>query len=504
MNVKSIEKQEKSSVKLVIEVGADEWKPALEKAYQKKRGSFSVPGFRKGKAPRKIIETMYGPGVFYEEAINQTYFPAYMEAIREKDLDVVAFPQVDIVDANTEGYTFSAVVAVRPEVKLGNYKSVEAEVPVTEITDEMVDAEVMAYARRAQRLETVDRPLENGDTAVIDYEGFDNGEPFAGGKSENYSLEIGSHKFIPGFEEQLIGMKPGEHRDIEVTFPDNYHKDMAGKKVIFKIDLHEIKHPVLPAIDDELAKDVSEFDTLAEFKDDLRKKLTGFYERQDQMEKENMVMDVLVKDSEVEIPEAMIQEEAQRVADDYNNQLQQRGQSIEQYLTALGMKPEDFRNTILEAAEQRVKTRLVLDAVFKAENMEITEEETNAALEEMGKEYAMPAEELKNMLDMEQFAEDQRLKKASKFIMDNAKVVAPKKTAKKSSKKAADKDEEKSAEKKTAKKTAKKAAEDGAEAEKKPAAKKRTTKKAAEEGEETAKKPAAKKTAKKAEKTEEK
>ena len=249
---------------------------------------------------------------------------------------------------------------------------------------------------------------------------------------------------------------------------------------------------------------MSEFDTLAEFKDDLRKKLTGFYERQDQMEKENMVMDVLVKDSEVEIPEAMIQEEAQRVADDYNNQLQQRGQSIEQYLTALGMKPEDFRNTILEAAEQRVKTRLVLDAVFKAENMEITEEETNAALEEMGKEYAMPAEELKNMLDMEQFAEDQRLKKASKFIMDNAKVVAPKKTAKKSSKKAADKDEEKPAEKKTAKKTTKKAAEDGAEAEKKPAAKKRTTKKAAEEGEETAKKPAAKKTAKKAEKTEEK
>ena len=506
MNVKSVEKQEKSSVKLVIEVGADVWKPALEKAYKKKRGSFSVPGFRKGKAPRKMIETMYGSGVFYEEAINETYFPAYMEAIKEKDLDVVAFPQVDIIDANQDGYSFSAVVAVRPEVKLGNYKSVAAEAHVTEITDEMVDAEVMAYARRAQRLETVERPVETGDTVVIDYEGFDNGEPFAGGKNENYSLEIGSGKVIPGFEDQLIGMKPGEHRQIEVTFPNNYHKDMAGKTVKFEIDLHEIKHPVLPEIDDELAKDVSEFDTLAEFKDDLRKKLAGFYERQDKIERENAVMEALVKETEVEVPDAMVQEEAQRVADEYNNQLQQHGQSIDQYLNMLGMKPEEFRETILQAAEQRVKTRLTLEEVFKAENMEITDEEVDAALTEMGKEFAMSADELKNLLDMDQFKEEQKLKKATDFVMEHAKVTAPKK-AKKGTKKAADGSE--TTEKKPAKKAVKKADEGDSADEKKPAAKKttarKTTKKVAEGDEASEKKPAAKKTAKKAkEKSEEK
>lgn len=502
MNVKSVEKQEKSSVKLVIEVGADVWKPALEKAYKKKRGSFSVPGFRKGKAPRKMIETMYGSGVFYEEAINQTYFSAYMDAIHEKDLDVVAFPQVDILDADQDGYTFSAVVAVRPEVKLGNYKEVTAEVPTTEVTDEMVDAEVMAYARRAQRLETVDHAVENGDTVVIDYEGFDKGEPFAGGKNENYSLEIGSGKFIPGFEEQLIGMKPGEHREIEVTFPGNYHKDMAGKTVTFQIDLHEVKHPVLPEIDDELAKDVSEFDTLDEFKADLRKKLEGFYGRQNKMEQENAVMEALVKETEVEVPEAMIQEEAQKVAEEYENQLRQQGQSLDQYMRVLGLKPEDFRDTIMKAAEQRVKVRLTLEEVFKAENMEITDEDLNAALEEMGKEFAMSADELKNMLDMEQFKEDQKLKKASAFIMEHAKVTAPakkeadekkpaaKKTTKKTTKKAGEGEEP--AEKKTAKRTTKKAADGKEAAEKKPA--KRTTKKTAEESE-----PAEKKSAKKSE-----
>ncbi len=513
MNVKSIEKQEKSSVKLVIEVGAEEWKPALEKAYRKKRGSFSVPGFRKGKAPKKIIETMYGPSVFYEEAINETYFAAYMEAVRQNNVDVVAFPQVDIDDVNENGYTFTAIVAVRPEVKLGKYKGVKAEVNLTEVTEEMVDAEVKSYARRAQRLETVDRALEQGDTAVIDYEGFDNGEPFAGGKSENYNLEIGSGRFIPGFEEQLIGMKAGEHREITVTFPSNYAKEMADKTVIFKVDLHEVKHPVLPEIDDELAKDVSEFDTLAEFREDLRKKLEGFFGRQNDIERENAVLSTLVAETEIEVPEAMIQEEAQKVADEYNNQLQQQGQSLERYMAMTGMQPDDFRKTMMDAAEQRVKSRLTLEEVAKAEKMELTDEEVDAALEEMGKEYAMSAEELRKLIDLDQFKEDQMLKKASNFILEHAKVTAAKKeTVKKSASKAKEKDApaakkttakkstkkaEEAAEKTTVKKTASKAKKDAETEEKKPAAKKATTKKAAAT---TEKKPAAKKsTAKKAE-----
>ena len=450
--------------------------------------------------------------MFYEEAINETYFSAYMEAVRQNDVDVVAFPQVDIIDVNNEGYSFSAVVAVRPEVKLGKYKGVAAEVALTEVTDEMVDAEVMSYARRVQRLETVDRAVENGDTAVIDYEGIDNGEPFAGGKNENYSLEIGSGKFIPGFEEQLIGMKAGEHRDIEVTFPTSYAKEMAGKTVIFKIDLHEVKHPVLPEIDDELAKDVSEFNTLAEFKADLRTKLEGFFERQNKVEQETAVLTALTAQTEVEVPEAMIQEEGQRVAEDYNTQLQQQGQSLEQYINMLGLKPEDFRKTILEAAEQRVKTRLTLEAVAKAEKMELSEEEIDAALNKMGEQYAMPADELKKMIDMDQFKEEQLLRKATEFILEHAKVTAPKKkaAAKKSTAKKADSaegKEKKPAAKKTtaekttaAKKTTAKKAEGDAPAEKKPAAKKTTAKTTKTTAEKTAaKKPAAKKTTKKAE-----
>ena len=266
MNVKSVEKQEKSTVELVIEVGKEEFEAAVEKVYKKQRGNISVPGFRKGHAPRKIIEGMYGSGVFYEDAINEIYPEAYAQAIEQEKLDAVAWPKVEIVDVGKEGLTFKAVVTVRPEVKLGDYKDLTAEKNEVTISDEDIDNELKPFISRATRVVTVEREAKNGDTVVIDFEGFQDGVPFEGGKAEGHSLELGSGSFVPGFEEQLVGAKAGDEKELDITFPEDYHEDLAGKAVVFKVKVNEVKEKQEPAVDDEFAKDVSEFDTLADFR----------------------------------------------------------------------------------------------------------------------------------------------------------------------------------------------------------------------------------------------
>ena len=273
MKVTSVEKKEKSTVELTIQVEADVFEAAIQKVYLKNRGKINVPGFRKGKAPRKIIEGMYGSGVFYEDAINECYPVAYEQAVEEQGLDDVGYPKMEIVEAGKEGFTFKALVSVRPEAKLGEYKGLTAPKEEVKVTEKDIDEELKPYIDRATRLVSVKRKAKKGDTAVIDFEGFDNGTPFEGGKGENYDLKLGAGMFVPGFEEQVIGMKAGEEKDIDITFPEDYHAELAGKAVVFKVKCHEVKEKEVPALDDEFAKDVSEFDTLEELKADLTKKL---------------------------------------------------------------------------------------------------------------------------------------------------------------------------------------------------------------------------------------
>ena len=317
MKVTNVEKKEKSTVELTIQVEAGEFEAAVQKAYLKKRNRISVPGFRKGKAPRKIIEGMYGSGVFYEDAIEATYPAAYAEAVKEQGLDDVGYPHVELVEAGKEGYTFKALVSVRPEVKLGEYKGLTAAKEVVKVTDADVDAEMKPYIDRATRLVSVERAAAKGDTAVIDFKGFLNGEPFEGGEAQGHELELGSGAFVPGFEDGVVGMKPGEEKDIDLTFPEDYHEELAGKPVVFHVKLHEVKEHQAPAVDDEFAKDVSEFDTLDEFKADLAKKLTERREAVAQRDFESALLEQVVANMEVEIPDAMVDMRVDEMVEDY-------------------------------------------------------------------------------------------------------------------------------------------------------------------------------------------
>ena len=301
MKVTSVEKKEKSTVELTIQVEADAFEAAVQKAYEKERKNIGVPGFRKGKAPRKIIEGMYGSGVFYEDAINDLYPEAYAQAIEQEKLDAVAWPKVEIVDVGKEGLTFKALVTVRPEVKLGEYKGLTAEKAEVAISDEDVDNELKPFINRATRMVTVERAAETGDTVVIDFEGFLDGKPFDGGKAEGHSLELGSGSFVPGFEEQLVGAKAGDEKELNITFPEDYHAELAGKAVVFKVKVHEVKAKELPEVDDEFAKDVSEFDTLADFKKDLGEKLKERRETQNQRDFEAALMEQVMDNMEVEM-----------------------------------------------------------------------------------------------------------------------------------------------------------------------------------------------------------
>lgn len=484
MNVKSVEKLEKSQVAVTVEVTAEEFEAAVQKAYLKMRNKISVPGFRPGKASRKMIEKLYGEGVFYSDAVDAALPDAYTQAIGSSGLDVVGYPEVEIVDdqIGKDGFTFKATVAVYPEVELGQYKGVSAVKEEVKVTADDVKERLNQMAEREARLVSVDRKVKKGDTAVIDFEGFDNGVAFEGGKGENHELEIGSGSFVPGFEDQIIGMKAGEEKDIDITFPENYTKDLAGKQVVFHVKVNEVKEKQTPALDDEFAKDVSEFETLKELKDDTKAKITAEREQSAKIAFENALLEKVAGDIKADIPEVMIEEQCRRFLDEFKQRLQAQGIPYDQYCKMTGMDEAKFMEDGREPAVRQVKMDLAIAAIIKAENLDVTDEEIEEKYKSMAEQYGMELDMLKKYLDAPTVRNQLLNEKAIAVVVDSAKAEKPAKAEK----------TEGEEEKKPAKKTAKKAAE--GEEEKKPAAKK-TTKKAAEGEEE--KKPA-KKTAKKA------
>ena len=427
MKVTSVEKKEKSTVELTIQVEADVFEAAVQQAYLKNRTKINVPGFRKGKAPRKIIEGMYGSGVFYEDAIEATYPAAYAEAVKEQGLDDVGYPHVELVEAGKEGYTFKALVSVRPEVKLGEYKGLTAPKIEAEITDADVDAELKPYIDRATRLVSVEREAQNGDTVVIDFEGFDNGVAFDGGKGENFDLKLGSGSFVPGFEEQLVGLKAGEEKDLDITFPEDYHADLAGKAVVFHVKVKEVKESQVPEVDDEFAKDVSEFDTLEAFRADLKEKVAQRRQAQAQNDFENKVMEQLIANMECEIPDGMVDVEVDRMMEDYAMRLQSQGISMEDYQKMLGVNADMIRSSARPDALRRVQTMLALEAVAAAENLEFNEEELEAEFARLAEQYKLEAAQVKAAVPAEDLKKDLLLKKASELVISSAQVgEAPK------------------------------------------------------------------------------
>ena len=422
MKVTSVEKKEKSTVELTIQVEADVFEAAVQQAYLKNRASINVPGFRKGKAPRKVIEGMYGSGVFYDDAIEATYPAAYAEAVKEQGLDDVGYPKVELVEVGKDGFTFKALVSVRPEVKLGDYKGLTAPKNEPAVTDKDVDAELKPYIDRATRLVSVEREAQNGDTVVIDFEGFDNGVAFEGGKGENYDLKLGSGSFVPGFEEQLVGAKAGEEKDLNITFPEDYHADLAGKAVVFHVKVKEVKESQVPEVDDEFAKDVSEFETLEAFRADLKSKLELRRQTHAQNDFENQVMERLIANMECEIPDGMVDVELDRMMDDYAMQLQNQGISMEDYQKMLGVNGDMIRDSARPDALRRIQTRLALTAVADAENLEVSDEEVEAEINRLAKQYQLEADQVKAAIPAEDLKRDLKMRKASDLVISSAKV----------------------------------------------------------------------------------
>ena len=467
MSVKSCEKVEKSQVALTIEVGAAEFEAAIEKAYQKMRKKINVPGFRPGKAPRKIIEGMYGAEVFFEEAINIAFPDAYEAAVKEQELRVVGYPSVEMVgEVTKEGFTFKATTPVYPEVTLGEYKGLSAPKDEVKVTAADVDDRLKQLSDRNTRLVSVDREAKEGDTAVIDFEGFLNGEPFDGGKGENHSLELGSHSFVPGFEKQVVGMKAGDEKDIDITFPEDYTPELAGKAVVFKVKVHEVKEKEVPEMDDEFAKDVSEFDTLKELKADLKKKITEERQKDADRAFEDALMEQVAANITADIPDAMVETQARQFLDNFKMQIAQSGIPYDQYMKMTGMDEAKLLEDAKEPALRQVRMDLAVAAIIKAENLDATDEEVEAEFQKLAEQYSMDIEMVKKYLQADQVKDQIISQKAVAVVVDSATATKPeKKTAKKAAKKAEDDAEAAEGEEKPAKK---------------PAAKKKTTKKAEE------------------------
>ncbi len=478
MTVKSCEKLEKSRVALTIETSAEEFEAAVNKAYLKMRGKINVPGFRVGKAPRKIIEKMYGAEVFYEEAVNIILPDAYEAAVKEQELDVVGYPEVELESCTKDGVVFKCTVAVYPEVKLGQYKGLEAPKAEVKVAAADVNARLKEMADRNSRLVSVDRAVKKGDTADIDFEGFDNGVAFDGGKGENFDLEIGSGSFVPGFEDQLIGMKAGEEKDIDITFPENYTPELAGKPVVFHVKVNEVKVKEVPAMDDEFAKDVSEFDTLKDLKADIKKKLTAERTEAAQRAFEDVLMAKVAEGVEADVPHEMVDLQAEQMTEGFKQQLAAQGIPFDQYLKMTNTTEADFKAQAYGPAEQQVKMDLAISAIVKAENLEASDDEVEAEMKKVADKYGMDLDTVKKYLRPEEVKEQVIREKVIKLVADSAVAVAPAEALA---------EEEAEAEAAEEKKPAKKAAA------KKPAAKKE----AADGEEKPAKKPAAKKAAKK-------
>ena len=426
MSFKVEQLEEKNMVKLVIEASAEEFEAGLNAAYNKNKNKISVPGFRKGKAPRKMIEQLYGSQIFFEDAANEIIPDAYADAAKESGLDIVSQPKVSIEQLEAgKPFIFAAEVAVRPEVELGEYKGVEVTKADAEVTDADVEEELKKVQDQNSRTVSVeDRAVKDGDMTVIDFEGFIDGEAFDGGKGENYPLTIGSHSFIDTFEEQMIGMNIGEEKELNVTFPEDYHaENLKGKPATFKVTVKEIKEKQLPELDDDFAQDVSDFDTLAEYKDDLKKKIAERKESEAKAKKESEAIEKVVEAAKMDIPQAMIDTQVNRMLEDFAMRLQQQGLSVEQYFQYTGMTADKIMEEMKPEAVKRIKNSLVLEAVAKAENIEVTEEEFEAELQKMADMYKMEIEKIKEFMqdaEAKQMKDDIAIQKAVELIVSSA------------------------------------------------------------------------------------
>ena len=422
----TVDKLEKNMVKLTIEVDAAEFAKGMDAAYEKNKNKISVPGFRKGKVPKKMIEKMYGAGIFYEDAANAIIPDAYQKAAVESGLDIVSQPEIDVTQIEEgKNFIFTATVAVRPEVTLGTYKGVEIAKVSAEVTDEDVEAEIKKVQEQNARIITVeDRPVQDKDDTVIDFEGFVDGVAFEGGKGENYPLTIGSHSFIDTFEEQLIGKNIGEETEVNVTFPAEYHApELAGKPATFKVTVKEIKSRELPELNDELVQDISEFSTVDEYKADLKATLEKKKAKEAETQKEKEAIEAAVANASMEIPQAMIKAQAYQLADGYDRSLRQQGISLEQYVKMMGMELDKFIESIYPEAEKRIKNGLVLDAIAKAEGFTVSDEEVDEEIKNMASMYKMSEDELKDMMtdkEREQVKDDLAVQKAVKLIAAEA------------------------------------------------------------------------------------
>ena len=442
-----VENLEKNMVKLTIEVPADKVEEAIRKAYNKQKGKISIHGFRKGKVPQNIIEKMYGPEVFYEEASDILIEDSYSDALDECGEEIVSRPSIEIVQIEKgKPFIYTAEAAKRPEVKLGKYKGVSVTKVDTTVTDaEVEEAVEKERNRNARSITDENRIIENGDTAVIDFEGFLDSEAFEGGKGENHPLEIGSGSFIPGFEEQLIGKKAGDETDVNVTFPDDYHaEDLAGKAVVFKVKIHEVRYKELPELNDEFAQDVSEFDTLSEYKEEVKKNLTKNKEDEAKRQKEDEAIEKIIETSEMDIPAAMIETQIDSMMREFASRMQMQGLNMKQYMQYTGQTTDMMRDQMREEAENRIKSSLVLEQIVKDEGIEITDEEVDEKIREMADNYKMEFDELKKMYgdsQAETLKRELGIEKAIDIILDNAKETAAKKKSAKKDDKADEKED---------------------------------------------------------------
>lgn len=422
----TVENLEKSMAKITITVSAEDFETAMVRSYNKNKKSISIQGFRRGKAPRKMIEKMYGPEVFYEDAANFAIPDAYEEAAKECGLDIVSRPEIDVVDIEKgKEFVFTAIVAVKPEVTLGEYKGIEVAKREVKIMAADVNAELERVREQNSRMISIeDRGIKKDDTAVIDFEGFVDGESFQGGKGEDYSLVIGSHSFIDTFEDQLIGKKKGEEAEVNVTFPDDYHEEsLKGKPAMFKVVIKEIKEKELPKLDDEFASDVSEFETLKEYKASIKKTLSEKRKEEVKREKETEVVEKVVENVTVELPDPMVDEHVRQMIQEFAGRIQQQGLSFEQYMQMTGMTPDALMGQMRPEAEKRIKTRLTLEAVVKAENIKASEEDIEQEIENIASMYQMEVDKLKEAMgdeEREQVAEDMAVQKAVEFLAKKA------------------------------------------------------------------------------------
>lgn len=426
MNLKSSNKVDTNRYQLEIAVEPKEFESAVEKAYKKEAGKITIPGFRKGKAPRAFIEKYYGKEVFYDSAINSIYPDALDEAVKEANIEVIDDKiDFDIVEVGENGLIFKATLTVKPEVKIDNYKGIEVSPVNVEVTDEDINDEIERVRERNSRLITVeDREAQNGDIAIIDFEGFCDGVAFEGGKAEKYSLGLGEGQFIAGFEDQVIGHKPGEEFDIVVTFPEEYQaKDLAGKEAVFKIKLHEIKKKELPEVDDEFVKDVSEFDTLDQYKESLKNQLTEQFEKKAKDDVENQMIDKLIELVEAEVPEAMYNNKIKEMAREFEYRLKSQGLDINSYMKYTGMDSQKFKESFKPQAERQVKLRLALEKIADLENLEATEEDLENEYKKIAEQYNMEVEKIKNIIPKSELTKDIVVEKAIDLVRDNSVIV---------------------------------------------------------------------------------